>query len=128
MRYQSRAATPPLQSCQCFTSRCSGIHRERSKASSWRARICWQSLATPVWIPHGWRCVQEAEEACQLVPLRIGGLLLLLLLHPQLSITASTRQQLADSIAAVAQPLSTAISTEVAAAKGWHVKGFRCER
>ena len=59
------------------------------------------------------------------MPLRVGDILLLMLLHPHVAATPLLRAQLADSVLSVLQPLSAAIADEVSAARGWHLKGFR---
>ena len=69
--------------------------------------------------------MQEADEACQLLPLQVGGVLVLMLLHSHVAATALLRAQLADSMLSVLQPLSAVIMDEVSAAKGRHLKGFR---
>ena len=53
-------------------------------------------------------------------------MLILMLLQPQLAVTGALRRELAAAVATVLQPLSVAVAEEVAAAKGWHIKGFRC--
>ena len=68
---------------------------------------------------------QEADEACQLLPLRVGSMLILMLLQPHLTVTAAVRQELVATVASVLPPLSAAVAEELSAAKGWHVKGFR---
>ena len=72
-----------------------------------------------------WRC-QEGEGPCQLLPLRAGGMLVLLLLRPHVGVGRAMRAQLAAAVAPVLPALAAQIAHEVDSANGWHVKGFRC--
>jgi len=71
-------------------------------------------------------CFQEGQGPCQLLPLRAGGMLVLLLLRPHVGVGRTMRAQLADAVAPVLPALAAQVAHEVDSANGWHVKGFRC--
>ena len=114
------------QHAELFNSTVPSAHRNVSCSMHPFSRCYKQAHGGQGGCSSGRHHLQEGEGPCQLLPLRAGGMLVLLLLRQHVGVGRAMRAQLAGAVAAVLPSLAAQVANEVDSANGWHVKGFRC--